>query len=56
MQEPSINDTEYVLIWKLAHNLWEAAGGESTGVTEPDYGHDDEFTLLKKAVASSALL
>jgi len=56
MQLSSINDSEYTLIWKLAHNLWELAGGAASGVVEPELGRDDEFTLLKKAVNSSALL
>jgi hypothetical protein len=56
MLQPAINDSEYDLIWKFSHNMWEAAGGEASGVTEPDIGHDDQFTILKKAVAASALL
>ncbi len=56
MLQPAINDREYDLVYKMAHNLWEAAGGPASGVTEPDFGHDDQFTLLKKAVAASALL
>lgn len=56
MQSPAINDSEYVLVWKFSHNLWEAAGGVASGIPEPDYGHDDKFTLLKKAVSASALL
>lgn len=56
MKTPSINDAEYDLVYKFAHNLWEAAGGVASGVVEPDYGHDDKFALLKKAVSASALL
>lgn len=56
METPSINDSEYDLIWKFSHNLWESAGGAASGVVEPDYGHDDRLTLLKKAVFASELL
>lgn len=56
MQTPSINDSEHDLVYKFAHNMWEAAGGAASGIPEPDNGHDDKFLLLKKAVAASALL
>ena len=56
MLQPAINDREYDLIYKFAHNLWEAAGGEGSGIAEPDNGHDTKLVLLKKAVDASALL
>lgn len=56
MLQPSFNDREYDLIYKFAHNMWEAAGGVASGIAEPDIGHDTEMILLKKAVAASALL
>jgi hypothetical protein len=56
MQSPAINDSEYVLIYKLSHNLWEAAGEDASGIAEPIYGQDTVQNLLKKAVSASALL
>ncbi len=55
MYQPAINDNEYVLIFKVAHNLWEAAGSEASGIVEPEMGEQVQ-PLLKKAVSASALL
>lgn len=56
METPSINDSEHDLVYKFAHNMWEAAGGAASGIAEPSNGHDTKMILLKKAVAASALL
>ena len=53
METPDINDSEYDLIWKFTMNLWTKKGGAASGIPEPDYGKDDKFALLKKAVLAS---
>ena len=54
--EAAINDDEYTLIYKFTKNLWDQAGGDTSGVKQPDYGRDPICILLRIAVDSSALL